>query len=206
MQVLWVRSLDWEILWEGNSNPLQYSCLENSMDRGAWQATVHGIANSWATNTSVCYWKGVVRRDILAFFILVEKQLVVLPLSMILTVVFFVCGYSLSSWGIFLLLLVYGEFFYHVYTQNFVKCFFWIYWYDYVIFKIIVFIFGCASLHCCVGFSLVMASGAALYLQWWTSHCLGFSCCRAWSLGHRSFSRCSSWAHQLQLLGSRAQA
>ena len=27
----------------GNSNPLQYSCLENSMDRGAWQATVHGV-------------------------------------------------------------------------------------------------------------------------------------------------------------------
>ena len=27
---------------EGNGNPLQYSCLENSMDRGAWQATVHG--------------------------------------------------------------------------------------------------------------------------------------------------------------------
>ena len=31
---------------EGNSNPLQYSCLENSMDRGAWQGTVHGIAKS----------------------------------------------------------------------------------------------------------------------------------------------------------------
>ena len=27
---------------EGNSNPLQYSCLGNPMDRGAWQATVHG--------------------------------------------------------------------------------------------------------------------------------------------------------------------
>ena len=27
---------------EGNAYPLQYSCLENSMDRGAWQATVHG--------------------------------------------------------------------------------------------------------------------------------------------------------------------
>ena len=27
---------------EGNGYPLQYSCLENSMDRGAWQATVHG--------------------------------------------------------------------------------------------------------------------------------------------------------------------
>ena len=31
---------------EGNGNPLQYSCLENSMDRGAWPATVHGIADS----------------------------------------------------------------------------------------------------------------------------------------------------------------
>ena len=28
---------------EGNGNPLQYSCLENPMDRGAWWATVHGI-------------------------------------------------------------------------------------------------------------------------------------------------------------------
>ena len=32
---------------EGNGNPLQYSCLENSMDRGAWQAAVHGVAKSW---------------------------------------------------------------------------------------------------------------------------------------------------------------
>ena len=31
---------------EGNGNPLQYSCLENPMDRGAWQATVHGISKS----------------------------------------------------------------------------------------------------------------------------------------------------------------
>ena len=31
---------------EGNGNPLQYSCLENPMDRGAWQATIHGIAKS----------------------------------------------------------------------------------------------------------------------------------------------------------------
>ena len=29
---------------EGNDNPLQYSCLENSMDRRCWQATIHGIA------------------------------------------------------------------------------------------------------------------------------------------------------------------
>ena len=31
----------------GHGNPLQYSCLENPMDRGAWQATVHGEAKSW---------------------------------------------------------------------------------------------------------------------------------------------------------------
>ena len=35
------RSLD-----EGMGNPLQYPCLENSMDRGAWQATVHRVAKS----------------------------------------------------------------------------------------------------------------------------------------------------------------
>ena len=29
---------------EGNGNPLQYSCLENPTDRGAWKATVHGVA------------------------------------------------------------------------------------------------------------------------------------------------------------------
>ena len=32
---------------EGNGNPLQYSCLGNPMDRGAWWGTVHGVANSW---------------------------------------------------------------------------------------------------------------------------------------------------------------
>ena len=33
---------------EGNGNPLQYSCLEYPMDRGAWWAAVHGVAKSWA--------------------------------------------------------------------------------------------------------------------------------------------------------------
>ena len=32
---------------EGNGTPLQYSCLENPMDRGAWWATVYGVAKSW---------------------------------------------------------------------------------------------------------------------------------------------------------------
>ena len=41
-------------LGEGNGNPLQYSCLENPMDRGTWRATVHGVTQSWtwlSTNT-----------------------------------------------------------------------------------------------------------------------------------------------------------
>ena len=35
----------------GNDNPLQYCCLETSMDRGAWQATVQGVTKSW---TQLC--------------------------------------------------------------------------------------------------------------------------------------------------------
>ena len=45
MQETWVRFLEWEDPpGEGNGNPLQHPCLENSMDRGAWWATVHGDA------------------------------------------------------------------------------------------------------------------------------------------------------------------
>ena len=33
---------------EGNGNPLQYSCLENPTDKGAWQGTVHGVTESGA--------------------------------------------------------------------------------------------------------------------------------------------------------------
>ena len=35
------------VVGEGNGNRLQYPCLENSMDRGAWWATVHGVTKSW---------------------------------------------------------------------------------------------------------------------------------------------------------------
>ena len=41
-----VRSLSQED-GEGNGYSLQYFCLENSMDRGAWQAIVHGVTKSW---------------------------------------------------------------------------------------------------------------------------------------------------------------
>jgi len=47
MQETRVQSLGWEDpLEEGNGNPLRYSCLENSMDKGAWWATIHGVIKS----------------------------------------------------------------------------------------------------------------------------------------------------------------
>ena len=45
MWEIWVQSLGFEDPRnKGTAYPLQYSCLENSMDRGAWQAVVHGVA------------------------------------------------------------------------------------------------------------------------------------------------------------------
>ena len=46
MREIQAQSLGWERLpGEGNGYSLQYSCLENCIDRGAWQVAVHGIAN-----------------------------------------------------------------------------------------------------------------------------------------------------------------
>ena len=44
MQETWVQFLGLEDLWRRDGNSLQYCCLENSMDRGGWWATVHGVA------------------------------------------------------------------------------------------------------------------------------------------------------------------
>ena len=74
LHIVWVSSTDWFffmwisicsslICWkgEGNVNPLQYSCLENPRDRGAWWAAVYGVAQSWTQlkwiSSSIC-WKG----------------------------------------------------------------------------------------------------------------------------------------------------
>ena len=40
---------------EGNDYPLQYSGLENSMDRGTWQATVHGVTKNWTRLSNFHY-------------------------------------------------------------------------------------------------------------------------------------------------------
>ena len=47
MQEPWVQFLGWEDPLEKDmTNPLRYSCLENPMDRGAWQANVHGVVRA----------------------------------------------------------------------------------------------------------------------------------------------------------------
>ena len=54
----WVRSLHWEDPLEKEMvNPLQYSCLENPMDRGAWWAAVHGVTKSDTTEWLHFTWK-----------------------------------------------------------------------------------------------------------------------------------------------------
>ena len=53
----------------GNGNLLPYSCLENSMDRGDWQATIHGVMKSW-TELSTAHHIHTVRRleEVCGFF------------------------------------------------------------------------------------------------------------------------------------------
>ena len=60
MQETWVRSWVQEDPWVGNCNPIQYACLENPMDRGAWWAKAHQVEkvrydwateHAWHTNT-----------------------------------------------------------------------------------------------------------------------------------------------------------
>ena len=56
-----LTTLNFVYLLEGNGTPLQYSCLENPMEGGAWWATVHGlqrVGHDWATSRSrSLHWK-----------------------------------------------------------------------------------------------------------------------------------------------------
>ena len=45
---------------EGNGNPLQYSCLDNPMDGGAWQATVHGVTKSQTRLSDFTFFHNVI--------------------------------------------------------------------------------------------------------------------------------------------------
>ena len=53
---------------EGNSNPLQYSCLKNPMVRGAWQARVWGVTNSWTRLSDYTFFSFMYYKFSLSFF------------------------------------------------------------------------------------------------------------------------------------------
>ena len=67
MQETWAQSLGWEdfleeemqptqiFFGEGNGTLLQYSCLENPMDGGAWWATVHGVPEGWTRLSNITF-------------------------------------------------------------------------------------------------------------------------------------------------------
>ena len=60
-------------------------------------------------------------------------------------------------------------------------------------FKCFYLFLAVVGLHCCVGFSVVVASRGAYSLVAVHGLCRGFSCCRAWALGYKGFSSCV-WA------------
>ena len=78
MREAWVQFLSWKFPWRRNGNPLQYSCLESPMDKGAWWATVHEITrvghnlalSSWGNRT--WRWNEVVFLTYWAFAVLVQ--------------------------------------------------------------------------------------------------------------------------------------
>ena len=60
---------------EGNGNPLQYSCLENSMDGGAWWATVHGVAKSWTQLSNFTFTFSLISKTKIEEFDLLKGDL-----------------------------------------------------------------------------------------------------------------------------------
>ena len=72
---IWVQFLAQEDLpGEGNGSPLQYSCLENSMDRGTWQAIVHGFAKSptWPRNWHFHFQRSLYCCSVIATLLLIS--------------------------------------------------------------------------------------------------------------------------------------
>ena len=84
---------------KGNGNPLQYSCLENPMDRGAWRPTVHGITESW---TRLSDWIHIhtyflAQEPEGTGFVLARDRARIYSFQFYLLLLFFGCGSFLES-------------------------------------------------------------------------------------------------------------
>ena len=88
---------------EGNGNPLQYSCLENPMDRGAWWATVHGVTKSrtWLSDFSSLHLL-LGRKAMTNLDGILKSRGITLPTKVCLVkaMVFPVVNYGRESWTI----------------------------------------------------------------------------------------------------------
>ena len=63
---------------EGTGNPLQYSCLENPTDRGAWWATVHGVTKSWTQLSDLTFnFSTLIEKNVFGLAILSTKCLTI---------------------------------------------------------------------------------------------------------------------------------
>ena len=69
----------WFSTGEGNGNPLQFSCLENQMNRGAWQAAIHGVAKKSDMTYQIKQQKLMMENLAQEFVCLESQKLLVLP-------------------------------------------------------------------------------------------------------------------------------
>ena len=91
----------------GNGNPIQYSCLENSMDRGAWQATFHGAAksctqlNDWAHTINYNYWliysRGIQIQYVSSYCLSLKHVLNIAPILFKITIINLQNHYCLTT-------------------------------------------------------------------------------------------------------------
>ena len=85
---------------EGNSNPFQYSCLENPMDRGAWWATVHGVAKSrtWLSNFTLAPLSWLISTILMICFCLFVSRHIISCLKLKLLFLFYSSTVKLYTW------------------------------------------------------------------------------------------------------------
>ena len=88
---------------EGNGYPLQYSCLENPMDRGVWWATIYGVAKSWKVGpdlgTKQRVWEIVSKKVIfeLKYNVAIQKSFFYIIVSLSLPIYFSYVDYGAKS-------------------------------------------------------------------------------------------------------------
>ena len=100
-----VQTLGRKDLGEGNGNPLQYSCLENPMDRGTWWAIVHGVTKSqtqlsdWTTTNKLLFTYCLICPRFVLWELLQPGSWVVWPCFRHILSTFLLCGTTRYSWS-----------------------------------------------------------------------------------------------------------